>query len=237
MTRLDNTSYYDRFAHGYEDERHKRYPRFLDESELAAAAPYCTGRRVLEVGCGTGLVLEPLSRMASKAVGIDISPGMLARAKERGLEVHEACATALPFPDASFDCVVSFKVLAHVEAIQAALAECSRVLAPGGHLVLEFYNRHSLRHFVKIVKPAQKIAAATTDDHVYTRFDTLADIRGYLPGTVRIVETVGIRCLAPTYHLFNLPVVGKLTDRIERMVQRTPIGRFGGFLIVVARKD
>jgi len=32
-------------------------------------------------------------------------------------------------------------------------------------------------------------------------------------------------------------VVGKLTDRIERMVQRTPIGRFGGFLIVVARKD
>jgi ubiquinone/menaquinone biosynthesis C-methylase UbiE len=232
MTRLDNESYYDEFSTLYEKERHKRYHRFLDESELAAARPYVQGATVLEVGCGTGLVLEPLSRVAHRAYGIDISRGMLRKAVGRGLHAVQASATDLPFADNTFDTVVSFKVLAHIEAIERTMAECARVVRPGGHLVLEFYNRHSLRHLVKAIKPAQKVASATTDDQVYTRYDSLEDIKAYLPGSV-VVE---IRCLAPTYHFFNAPVLGAVTDRLERAVQHTPIGRVGGFLIVIARK-
>jgi ubiquinone/menaquinone biosynthesis C-methylase UbiE len=236
MTRLQNEKYYDKFSTMYEQERHKRYHRFLDESELSAARPYVTGGKVLEVGCGTGLVLEPLSQMANEAVGIDISRGMLRKALARGLNAAQASATDLPFADNTFDAVVSFKVLAHIEAIQQTMSECTRVLKPGGHLVLEFYNKQSLRHLVKVLKPAHKVATSTTDDQVYTRYDSLEEIKGYLPTTVSIEKTVGIRCLAPTYHFFNAPLLGAVVDKIERSVQNTPIGRLGGFLIVVARK-
>jgi ubiquinone/menaquinone biosynthesis C-methylase UbiE len=236
MTRLKNDSYYDKFSTLYEKERHKRYHRFLDESELAAARPYVIGKKVLEVGCGTGLVLEPLSHMASEAYGIDISRGMLRKAIARGLNAVQASATDLPFPDNTFDTVVSFKVLAHIEEIRQAMSECTRVLKPGGHLVLEFYNKRSLRHLVKVLKPAHKVATATTDEQVYTRYDSIEEIKSYLPTSVSVKKTVGIRCLVPTYHFFNAPVIGPVTDKLERAVQNGPIGKVGGFLIVVARK-
>jgi SAM-dependent methyltransferase len=236
MTRLNNEEYYDRFATGYEAERHKRYHRFLDTSELNAARKYVQGRSVLELGCGTGLVLEPLADLASTATGIDISHGMLVKAQARNLQVAQADATALPFADGTFDCVVSFKVLAHIEDIRGTVAECARVIRPGGHLVLEFYNRQSLRHLVKRLKPAHAIANTTTDEQVYTRYDSMEDIASYLPPSVTIEKVVGIRCLAPTYHFFNTPVIGVITERLERAVQTSPLGRLGGFLVVIARK-
>ncbi len=238
MTQKANIDYYDEFSTLYEKERWKPYHRFLDESEIEAARPYCEGKEVLEVGCGTGLVLEPLSLIGSKASGIDLSRGMIEKAAARGLNVTQASATNLPFDDDSFDCVVSFKVLAHIPDIAQAVAECARVTRPGGHVVLEFYNRHSIRQLVKMAKPAQKVAdTGTTDDQVYTRYDTLNDIRGYLPPGMEVVKVGGFRCLAPTYHFYNAPVVGKATVAVESLLRKTPLSRFGGFLIVVARKS
>ncbi len=236
MDRKDNKTYYNEFSTGYENERAKRYHRFLDESELRIARPYVEGKRVLEVGCGTGLVLEPLARIASSAVGIDLSEGMLQKARERGLTVHQASATALPFSDNSFDTVLSFKVLAHIEEIRQAVSEAVRVTRPGGHLVLEFYNKHSIRSLVKALKPAHAVASATTDEQVYTRYDSLDEIRSYLPAGCSVVEVTGIRCLAPTYHFYNAPVIGPVTEAIEKAVQRTPVSRIGGILGVVVRK-
>lgn len=236
MDKKDNRTYYNEFAQGYENERAKRYHRFLDESELRVARPYVEGKRVLEVGCGTGLVLEPLSKIASSAVGIDLSEGMLEKARERGLTVHQASATALPFSDGSFDTVVSFKVLAHIQEIRQAISEAVRVLRPGGHLVAEFYNKHSIRSLVKALKPAHNVADSTTDEQVYTRYDSLSEIRSYLPQGCHIVGVTGIRCVAPTYHFYNAPLIGDLTEAVERAVQRTPLSRVGGFLVVVVEK-
>jgi len=237
MSRLANPRYYDDFSGQYEKDRDKRYHRFLDESEIAAAGPYCEGARLLEVGCGTGLVLEPLARKAARAVGVDISAGMLGKAGSRGLTVARASATSLPFQDESFDCVVSFKVLAHIEHIRLALAECARVTRPGGRMVLEFYNSGSLRRLVKWAKPKQKVASATTDDQVFTRYDSLREIRSYLPEGCTVERVIGIRCLAPTYHFFNAPVIGAATTAVERLLQKTPLSRIGGFLVVVVRRE
>ena len=237
MQRKDNQTYYDEFSQGYENERYKRYHRFLDESEVRIARPYCEGKDVLEVGCGTGLIMERMKDFSKSVVGVDLSSGMLEKARQRGLVVHQADATALPFPDESFDAVVSFKVLAHVQGIRAALSEAARVTRPGGHLVLEFYNSQSIRTLVKRLKPAQSIAQSTTDEHVYTRFDSLSDIRSYLPFNVHIRQVTGIRCLAPSYHFWNAPVLGTITEFLERHVQSTPISRIGGFLVVVARRE
>ena len=233
----DNRSYYDTFAETYEDQRHRGYHRFLDDSELALVAPHAEGREVLEVGCGTGLILQRLARVARRAVGVDLSPGMLAAARERGLDVHEANATTLPFDDASFDVTCSFKVLAHVEDIEAALAEMARVTRPGGVVVAEFYNGQSVRALVKRYGPAGRVGRdGTTEADVYTRWDTLADVRRYLPATLRLDRVDGIRVLSPAALPFNLPVVGPAWTGLERLVMRTPLGRFGGFLVVTMRR-
>src|SRR5260370_20091407 len=103
MSRLDNRAYYDDFAGWYEKERHLPYHRMLDDLEVELVERYGTGKDVLEVGCGTGLILDRTSRFARHAAGIDLSGGMLARAAGRGLAVAQASATELPIADDSVD--------------------------------------------------------------------------------------------------------------------------------------
>ncbi len=133
-------AYYDEFAHRYEDRRDGRDPSgyhdMLDDLELGFLRRFAEGRDVLEVGCGTGLLLRRMAKFARSAKGVDLSPGMLERARARGLDVTEASATSLPFADASFDVACSFKVLAHVRDVQRALAEMARVVRPGGTIWL-----------------------------------------------------------------------------------------------------
>src|ERR1041384_2603647 len=114
MARLDNRAYYDDFAGWYEKERHLPYHRMLDDLEVELVERYATGKAVLEVGCGTGLILHRTARFARHAIGIDLSGGMLQKAQQRGLHMLQASATALPLPAASVDVAYSFKVLAHI---------------------------------------------------------------------------------------------------------------------------
>ncbi len=231
MSRKDAETYYDEFSSWYERERGRGYHAFLDRMEIATAAPFVQGREVLEAGCGTGLVLEGLARLATRAVGVDISAGMLEKARARGLDVVKGSVTDLPFADDSFDAVVSFKVLAHVPDLRRALAECARVTRPGGTLVLEFYNKASIRYLVKRLKPAHKVADATFDTQVHTAYHSWEDILNLLPPNVTPVDRAGIRVIAPTYHFYKLPGIGRLTERLEELASASALRRYGGFMI------
>jgi ubiquinone/menaquinone biosynthesis C-methylase UbiE len=237
MARLDNRRYYDDFAGWYENERHLPYHRMLDDLEVGLVERYAHGKDVLEVGCGTGLILDRVARFARSARGIDLSAGMLARAAGRGLAVAQASATALPVSDASVDVAYSFKVLAHIPPISEALAEMARVVRPGGWVLAEFYNARSLRRLVKAVKPPSAVSATTHDEHVFTRYDTIDDIRGYLPPTLRWVTSRGIRIVTPVAQVHHVPVVGALVRAAEYRLADLPIAReLGGFLVVCAQR-
>jgi SAM-dependent methyltransferase len=125
-------------------ERRARSPE-----EIAARDAYlgllgvAEGAHVLEVGCGSGAVTREIARRVGsggRAVGLDASPELLAIARglARDAEIGDRCvfregdALRLPFPDASFDVVVSVTVLCHVENGAAAIPEFVRVLKPGG---------------------------------------------------------------------------------------------------------
>jgi len=234
---MDPRDYYDVMSRTYEAERHHGYHRYLDEAEVAAVADLVRGREVLEVGCGTGLILQRLAAIASRAVGVDLSPGMLRKARERGLEVTEGRAEALPFPDASFDVAVSFKVLAHVPDVRAALAEMARVVRPGGHVAAEFYNRHSLRYLVKRLKPPTPIDEGVHDGDVTTRYDTLREVRDFLPSGLETVRVRGIRICIPAALAMRVPGLRTALAFQDRLLGRLPgTCRLGGFLVVVARK-
>src|ERR1043166_3464950 len=107
-------AYYDEFAARYEARRGGRdpggYHDLIDDLEVRFVERFGRGRDVLEVGCGTGLLLQRIQAFAHSAQGVDLSPGMLSLARARGLNVLEGSATSLPFSDASFDLACSFKV-------------------------------------------------------------------------------------------------------------------------------
>ena len=235
--KIDNRAYYDRFAAWYERERGYGYHKLLDDLEVEVIERYGAGGRVLEVGCGTGLLLERTYGFASSAAGIDLSAGMLAKARERGLLVALGDATALPFANASFDVVCSFKVLPHVADIRAALSEMARVTRPGGHVLAELYNRRSLRYLIKTLKPPSAIAEKVSDEQVFTRYDTLEQIVSYLPPDLELETVRGIRIVTPVSHVHRIPGARRLFRWAEKRLADLPgVRNFGGFLVAIARK-
>ena len=235
--RLDNRTYYDEFAAWYERERGRGYHQMLDDLEVDLVERYGRGADVLEAGCGTGLLLERIAGFARSARGVDLSAGMLAHARARGLDVVQGSITALPYQDDSFDVVCSFKVLAHVADIQLALSEMARVTRPGGYVLAEFYNTRSLRYLVKRLKPPTAISEQNDDEAVYTRYDSEAQIRGYLPPGLEWITVRGVRVATPVAALHKVPGLGRLLARAEGVLADAPLTRhLGGFLIAVTRK-
>ena len=235
--RLDNRRYYDEFAAWYEAERGRGYHRLIDDLEVETVARYGQGKDVLEAGCGTGLILERVAGFAARASGVDLSAGMLARARSRGLKVAQGSITALPYPDDRFDVVYSFKVLAHIPDIASAMAQMARVTRPGGVVLAEFYNPLSLRYLVKVLKPPTAISERTSDMAVYTRYDSLADIRRLLPPQLSLESLRGVRVVTPVSHIHRIPGLRSIASAAEHALADAPVfRRFGGFLIAIARK-
>jgi ubiquinone/menaquinone biosynthesis C-methylase UbiE len=234
-------AYYDEFARGY--ERHRRpndphgYHALIDELEIDLVARYGKAKDILECGCGTGLLLERFASFARSAKGMDLSPGMLAKAKERGLDVQEGSVTELPFADESFDVTCSFKVLAHVPQIGKALAEMARVTRPGGVILAELYNPLSLRHLAKRALPAGKISDSRKENEVYTRFDPPWVVPRILPPGTTLEAARGVRIVTPVAAAMRIPLLGSALRKLEFALADGPLSIFGGFYIAVIRKS
>ncbi|HZH28144.1 MAG TPA: metalloregulator ArsR/SmtB family transcription factor [Azospirillaceae bacterium] len=120
------------------------------ERALEALLPAGTGD-LLDIGTGTGRMLELFGSRVGRAVGIDTSREMLAvaranleRAGLRHCQVRQADMYQLPFTSQSFDAVLIHQVLHYAETPADAVAEAARVLRPGGRLLLVDFGRHDL---------------------------------------------------------------------------------------------
>jgi ubiquinone/menaquinone biosynthesis C-methylase UbiE len=220
--------YYDDFSESYERDRGYGYHQMIDDLELQVTAPYARGATVLELGCGTGLILAQVAEIAEEAVGIDLSEGMAQRARNRGLDVHIG---------SMFDLTYSFKVLAHIPDVDAAVREAARVTRPGGHLLLEFYNPWSLRYLVKKVAGPQPISDDRTEADILTRWDSPLAIPKLLPPNVELIDYYGVRVLTPIAAAHRIPWIARGLSRAELLAARSPLRYFGGFLVAVLRKS
>jgi ubiquinone/menaquinone biosynthesis C-methylase UbiE len=234
-------AYYDEFSKRYDDQRGGRvaggYHDLVDDLELDFLERHAAGKSILEVGCGTGLLLARMAAFASHACGVDLSEGMLEHARSRGLDVTHASATELPFDEARFDVACSFKVLAHVPEVRKALAEMARVVRPGGVVVAEFYNPWSLRGLVKRLGPSRAISDRTTEAAVYTRYDAPWQIPTLLPRTLQVIDTRGVRVLVPAAALLRAPWLGRVLRAAEWRLCDSPLRYGAGFWLVAARKQ
>jgi SAM-dependent methyltransferase len=113
------------------------------EAVYLALAPHCAGARVLEAGCGEGYGAALLAGRARQVVALDYDAAAIGHAAGAypAVRAVRANLVALPFPAASFDVVCSLQVIEHLWEQPRFVAECARVLRPGGRLLLSTPNR------------------------------------------------------------------------------------------------
>lgn len=112
------------------------------------AQQYTAGKEVLDYGCGTGYGSNMIAENGDSVVGIDIDSEVIGYAKSKfprpnlNFETVEPAESGrLPYQDGSFDTVVSFQVIEHVENVDRYLSEINRVLRPGGEFILATPDR------------------------------------------------------------------------------------------------
>jgi SAM-dependent methyltransferase len=103
----------------------------------------CAGRDVLEAGCGEGYGADLIADVASSVIGLDYDEPTVAhvRARYPRVDVRHGNLASLPLPDDSVDVVVNFQVIEHLWDQPQFVAECRRVLRPGGLLLMSTPNR------------------------------------------------------------------------------------------------
>ena len=163
------------------DETRAASPSVL--GPLREALEGAPGRRLVDIGGGTGNYGRALSDEGWDVLVVDRQPEMLAQAAAKGLETLQADAQRLPLPDACADAAMLVSMLHHVEDPVAALAEARRILRPGGRLALMLWTREDIDD-MWLTDYFPSTRAWTEESHL-----TLAEHLAMLPGA-RPIEIV-----------------------------------------------
>ncbi len=163
------------------------------------AHPALAGLSVLDVGCGGGLLCEPLARLGARVIGIDLVAANLEVARRHaqaaGLDVsyREIAAEQLAAEGASFDLVCAMEVVEHVVDAPAFLATCAALVRPGGALVLATLNR-TLKSFALGIVAAEYILGwLPRGTHQWSRFLRPSEVaRALRNNQLRIVHLTGV---------------------------------------------
>jgi 2-polyprenyl-6-hydroxyphenyl methylase/3-demethylubiquinone-9 3-methyltransferase len=149
-----------------------------------------SGKRALDVGCGAGLLAEPLARLGAEITAIDAAPGLIAaaelHAQGQGLDIDYRVAAAEDM-DGQFDLVTSMEVIEHVADPQAFVNALAARLAPGGLMILSTPNKTALSRLFTIgVAEATGIVPKGTHD--FDKFVAPDALKTFL-------ANAGLKCL------------------------------------------
>ncbi len=152
---------------------HDLTPARLDYIEARAGL---AGRKVLDVGCGGGLLAEGMARRGAAVSGIDLAPEALAVARlhaiESGVEVEyrqEAVEALAAREPAGFDLVTCLEMLEHVPDPAAVVAALARLVRPGGHVICSTINRNARSFALAIVGAEYLLRLLPMGTHRYGR--------------------------------------------------------------------
>lgn len=174
------------------------------------------GARVLDVGCGAGLLSEALAREGAQVTAIDLAPDLIKIAKlhrlESGVEVDyrltpvEALADELP---GAFDAIVCMEMLEHVPDPGAIVAACATLLKPGGRLFLSTLNRTPAAFALAIVGAEYVARLLPKGTHQYRDFIKPSELGAWLRAADLDLEDVSGLIYDPLRHSAR---VGTRTD-------------------------
>jgi 2-polyprenyl-6-hydroxyphenyl methylase/3-demethylubiquinone-9 3-methyltransferase len=157
------------------------------------------GLRLLDIGCGGGLLSEPMARLGAHVVGIDPAERNILTARihaaEQELEIDYRVATAEELAEAgeSFDIILNMEVLEHVRDPRRFLAECARMLKPRGVMVVATINRTFRSFALAIIGAEYVLGWLPKGTHQWEKFVTPEELAAWLQAaglTVRATDGV-----------------------------------------------
>ena len=155
------------------------------------------GKRVLDVGCGGGILSEAMAALGAKVTGIDMGQAPLAVAKlhlaESGLSADYQHATAEEFsethPD-EFDVVTCLELLEHVPDPSSVVSACKRLVKPGGHVFFATLNRNPKSFLFAIIAAEYILGLVRKGTHSYNKFIKPAELEHWATAAGLITQNL-----------------------------------------------
>ena len=165
----------------------------------ALAKEPLAGLSMVDVGCGGGLLSEPLARLGARVTGLDASAQNIQTASEHAalmrteVEYRHATAEALAAEDRTFDVVVCLEVVEHVVKRDAFLATLAKLTKPGGALVMSTINRTPKAFLLAIVGAEYVLRWIPRGSHDWRRFVRPSElVAGLRPNGIEAAEVTGV---------------------------------------------
>ncbi len=158
------------------------------------------GLRLLDIGCGGGLLSEPMTRLGAAVTGVDAGARNIGVARSHaesvGLDIDYRCTTAEALIDAgepAFDVVLNMEVVEHVADPDMFLRDCARLLAPGGVMIVATLNRTAKAFALAIVGAEYVLGWLPRGTHQFEKFLRPNEIRAPLEGEgLRVEGPIGV---------------------------------------------
>lgn len=153
--------------------------------DLTGPKPFA-GLRILDIGCGGGLLSEPMARLGAEVVGADAAerniPVARIHAEQMGLDVdyRHTTAEALAAAGEQFDAVLNMEVVEHVADPLSYLSACQELLKPGGVMLISTINRNPKSYMIAIVGAEQVMRWLPRGTHEWSKFITPDELGGLI---------------------------------------------------------
>ncbi|MGB3554421.1 MAG: bifunctional 2-polyprenyl-6-hydroxyphenol methylase/3-demethylubiquinol 3-O-methyltransferase UbiG [Jannaschia sp.] len=156
------------------------------DRDLSTDRPF-DGLRILDIGCGGGLLSEPMARLGATVTGVDAAerniPVARAHAEQSGLDIdyrHTSAEALVTAGEAPFDVILNMEVVEHVSSPIAYLTACHDLLRPGGLMVCSTLNRNPKSYVMAIFGAEQVMRWLPKGTHDWSKFITPDELYGLL---------------------------------------------------------
>lgn len=211
-------------------------------------------KEVLEIGCGMGTHASMLARSGARLTAIDLTEKAVETTRRRfqmfGLEgdIRQADAEKLAFPDLSFDFVWSWGVIHHSSSTESIVAEITRVLRPGGKLMIMVYYKPSLVYYVhaglirgvllgKLCRQSMQEIYTAASDGFYARVFTRKELRTMLGSKYTNVRTTVVGLKPELYPMPRTFIKEQLERFTPDWFASAILGWCGSMIVVEAEKN